>query len=68
MEERGIELPVDARRYTVAVYVMMLGLSLERLTQPEVVDLTLGPQMVRFAFEVLEDPGDAARDGKKEER
>ena len=68
VEERGIELPVDARRYTVAVYVMMLGLSLERLTQPEVVDLTLGPQMVRFAFEVLEDRGDAARDGKKEER
>ena len=68
VEERGIELPVDARRYTVAVYVMMLGLSMERLTQPEVVDLTLGPRMVRFALEVLEDRGDAARDGKREER
>ena len=48
VEERGISLPVEARQYTVAVYAMMLGLSLERLTQPEVVDVTLGPQMVRL--------------------
>jgi AcrR family transcriptional regulator len=66
-EERGIELPVDARRYTVAVYAMTVGLSLERLTQPEVVDLTLAPRMVRFAFEDLARGGEA-RDGKKEEK
>lgn len=65
VEERGIELPVDARGYTVAVYVMTLGLSLERLTQPEVVDETLGPRMVRFALEgILEERGDGASDGK----
>lgn len=59
VEERGIELPVDARRYTLSVYVMALGLSLERLTQPEVVDVTLAPRMVRFAYgEILEEHGD----------
>ena len=63
VEERGIELPVDARRYTVAVYVMSLGLSLERLTQPDVVDGTLGSRMARLLFEDL-----WRRDGKKEER
>ena len=45
VEERGISLPVEARQYTVAVYAMSVGLSLERLTQPEVVDVTLAPQM-----------------------
>ena len=67
VEEREIELPVEARQYTVAVYVMTLGLSLERLTQPEVVDVTLGPRMVRAMFEDVK-RRDGARDGKKEER
>ena len=44
VEERGISLPVEARQYTVAVYAMSVGLSLERLTQPEVVDVTLAPR------------------------
>ena len=65
VEERGISLPVEARQYTVAVYAMSVGLSLERLTQPEVVDVTLAPRMLRFALGVLEDRG-AARDGKEE--
>jgi AcrR family transcriptional regulator len=64
VQDRGIELRVEARQYTVAVYVMTLGLSLERLTQPEVVDVTLGPRMVRLMFEDLERHGRAAQDGK----
>src|SRR5687768_17369620 len=48
VEERGISLPFEARQYAVAAYVMTLGLSLERLTQPEVVDAMLGPRMVRL--------------------
>jgi AcrR family transcriptional regulator len=63
MEEHGIQLPVETRQYTVAVYVMSLGLSLERLTQPDVVDGTLGSRMARLLFEDL-----WRRDGKKEER
>jgi AcrR family transcriptional regulator len=67
VEERGIELPVEARQYTVAVYAMSIGLSLERLTQPEVVDLTLAPRMVRLMLEELERRDGAAQDGKMEE-
>jgi AcrR family transcriptional regulator len=63
MEEHGIQLPVETRQYTVAVYAMSLGLSLERLTQPDVVDGTLGSRMARLLFEDL-----WRRDGKKEER
>jgi AcrR family transcriptional regulator len=59
VKERGISLPVEARQYVVAVYAMTLGLSLERLTQPEVVDVTLGPRMVRLLLGDLEH-----RDGK----
>jgi len=64
VEERGVELPVEARQYTVAVYAMMICLSLERLTQPEVVDVTLGPQMTRFMLENVERRDGAAQDGK----
>jgi AcrR family transcriptional regulator len=64
VEERGIELPVEARQYTVAVYAMTICLSLERLTQPDVVDVTLGPRMVRLMFEDLVRDGDT-RDGKE---
>ena len=62
--ERGIELPVEARRLTMAMNAMQFGLSLERLTQPEVVDVTLGARMVRLVFEDLE-RGGGARDGKE---
>ena len=56
-EERGIVMPVDARSFNVAMIAMVSGLSLERLTQPDVVDVGLGARMVRL---VLEDLG---RDG-----
>jgi AcrR family transcriptional regulator len=58
VKERGTVLPVETRQYTVAVYAMTIGLSLERLTQPEVVDVTLAPRMMRFALEVFEEQGD----------
>ena len=64
VEERGIELPVEVRQYTAAVYAMMICLSLERLTQPEVVDPTLGPRMVRLMFEDMERRDGAAQDGQ----
>lgn len=57
VEERGIEMSVDARGFNVAMIAMVSGLSLERLTQPDVVDVGLGARMVRL---VLEDLG---RDG-----
>lgn len=43
---------------------MMLGLSLERLTQPDIVDVGLGTRMVRLVLEDLE--RGAGRDGKEE--
>ncbi len=64
VEEGGIDLPVDARGYIVAVYAMTIGLSLERLTQPEVVDLTLAPQMTRFMLEDMERRDGAVQGGK----
>jgi AcrR family transcriptional regulator len=66
VQERGIVLPVEPRQFTVAVYAMMIGLSLERLTQPDVVDVTLAQRMLRFVLGVLEEQDDAAREGKQE--
>lgn len=57
-EERGVDLPIGARQLTVAMYALQTGLSLERLTQPDVVDVGLGTRMDRFMFEVLEGRGD----------
>jgi AcrR family transcriptional regulator len=49
----------DARRTVVAGYAMQLGLALERLTQPELVDETLGARMGRrFLMEMRDDPPD----------
>jgi AcrR family transcriptional regulator len=52
-EERGISIPVEARSLNVAMNAMVLGLSLERLTQPDVVDVRLGARMVRLVLEDL---------------
>ena len=68
-EERDIVLPVKARSLNVAMIAMVSGLSLERLTQPDVVDVGLGARMVRLVLEdlglggVVRDPG-----GRKEKR
>jgi hypothetical protein len=55
--ERGISIPVGARSLNVAMNAMVLGLSLERLTQPDVVDVGLGARMVRLVLEDLERGG-----------
>jgi hypothetical protein len=63
-EERDIVMPVEARSLYVAMIAMVSGLSLERLTQPDVVDVGLGARMVRLVLEdlgrggVMHDPGD----------
>jgi len=63
-EERDIVMPVEARSLNVAMIAMVSGLSLERLTQPDVVDVGLGARMVRLVLEdlgrggVMHDPGD----------
>ena len=46
--EHGYALPEDPRKLTVALYAMQLGLSLERLTLPELVDERLGLRMGRL--------------------
>src|SRR5215204_2997970 len=52
-EERGIVMPIEARSLNVAMIAMVSGLSLERLTQPDVVDVGLGARMVRLVLEDL---------------
>jgi AcrR family transcriptional regulator len=52
----GRHLGRDARQLVVAVYAMELGLSLERLTLPDIVDEELGLRMGRL---FLEEMGDA---------
>ena len=52
--ERGVELPVAALPLAVASGAMQIGLALERLTQPEVVDEALGVRMAHLLLEELE--------------
>ena len=52
-ERDGFELPDDPRKLATAFYAMQLGLSLERLTQPDVVDPTLGARMARLTLEEM---------------
>ena len=58
--DRGYVLPDDPRKLTVAVYAMQLGLSLERLILPELVDERLGLRMGRLFLD------DLARAGPQE--
>jgi AcrR family transcriptional regulator len=65
--ERGIPMAIEVRGLNVAMNAMVLGLSLERLTQPDVVDAGLGARMVRLVIEDLERGGFVgAREGRKE--
>ena len=52
--ERGIALPDAALPLAVASGAMQIGLALERLTQPEVVDEALGVRMAHLLLEELE--------------
>ena len=48
--EQGTPLPEEPRKLAAARYAMQLGLELERLTQPDVVDADLATRMVRLSF------------------
>ena len=50
----GVELPVAALPLAVASGAMQIGLALERLTQPEVVDEALGARMSRLMLDDVE--------------
>jgi AcrR family transcriptional regulator len=52
--ERGVELPDKALRIAVASGAMQIGLALERLTQPDVVDEALGVRMGRLLLDEIE--------------
>jgi AcrR family transcriptional regulator len=52
--DRGLELPLDARRLSIALFAMGTGLGLERLTQPEVVDAGLAGRMAQLWMDLLE--------------
>jgi hypothetical protein len=56
--ERGLDLPEEPRKLTTAWNAMQLGLLLERLTQPEIVDEGLAARMMRIAFEGRGDAAD----------
>jgi AcrR family transcriptional regulator len=51
MIESGRELPDDPHKLATARYAMQLGLQLERLTQPDLVDERLGVRMGRLMDE-----------------
>lgn len=55
--EEGLELPESPRVLVTGWYAMQLGLSLERLTQPEVVDGGLGARMARRQWQEIERSG-----------
>jgi AcrR family transcriptional regulator len=59
-QDHGYELPDDPRKVMVALYAMQLGLSLERLILPELVDERLGQRMGRLFLD------DLARAGPQE--
>jgi AcrR family transcriptional regulator len=51
--DRGAELPIAALPLAVASGAMQIGLALERLTQPEVVDEALGARMGRMMLDEI---------------
>jgi AcrR family transcriptional regulator len=52
-DDHAYVLPDDPRKLTVALYAMQLGLSLERLIVPELVDERLGQRMGRLFLDDL---------------
>jgi AcrR family transcriptional regulator len=51
--DRGVALPLPADGMAVAIFAMQTGLSLERLTQPELADGALGVRMFDLWMDVL---------------
>ena len=52
-DEHGVELPVKPRSLAAALMAMSVGLALERLVQPEVVDGQLGARVVNLVLDDL---------------
>jgi AcrR family transcriptional regulator len=50
-EETGVPLPEDPEKMAIARYAMELGLQLERLTRPELVDPELGARMMTLSID-----------------
>jgi AcrR family transcriptional regulator len=69
-EERREELPEDPRKLATACSAMQLGLQLERLTQPDVVDSELGTRMFRLTLDGggLDGRSDQAPSGLRKRR
>jgi AcrR family transcriptional regulator len=68
--ERGIDLRASPAAVILAIQAMSVGLALERLVQPDVVDANLGARMVRLMLDDLmkgaDDVGaDEATDGRR---
>jgi AcrR family transcriptional regulator len=63
-DERGIELAEEPAKLNAAFWAMELGLMLERLTQPDVVDADLGTRMVRISIEGVSRDGSSGLSGK----
>jgi hypothetical protein len=56
-DERGLALPMEANQLALAWYSMLIGLALERLTQPRVVDAALGGRVQQLLWELVERGG-----------
>ena len=52
-DERGFELPIDPTGLAIGANVLQVGLGLERLTRPELIDPELGARMAQMLFEGL---------------
>jgi AcrR family transcriptional regulator len=52
-DDHGTALAIDARQVNLAMMSMSLGLTLERLIRPDVVDADLGPRMARLVLDEL---------------
>ena len=70
-DEHGTQLPIDPRQLNLAMMAMSLGLTLERLIRPDVVDADLGTRMARLVLDELvrgaDDVGaNEATDGRRQ--
>jgi AcrR family transcriptional regulator len=69
-EEVGEPLPEDPRKLATVRYAMQLGLQLERLTQPELIDTELGARMLTLSIDGGSQDGlsDQAPSGSRKRR
>ncbi|HEX8085037.1 MAG TPA: TetR/AcrR family transcriptional regulator [Solirubrobacteraceae bacterium] len=64
-EERGATAPVPPDKLTAAVMAMMIGLSLERLTRPALVDPELASELGGLVLEHMHTGGGEKRDADR---